>query len=141
MRFFFDRCMSPRLAKMVNAYEIDHTAQHHNFDSRFHEMTTDVEWLTAIGADEPPWVILSGDGRILKNRAERQVLREVNLTFFCMSRQWMHMRIEEIAWKFIKVWPDIVRTAKVSVTTPKIFEISGGHGLKIEEKGMTAGPG
>jgi len=50
------------------------------------------------------------------------------------------MKIPEYAWKFIKVWPDIVRTAKASAGAPKIFEVSGGHGLKIREIGKTAGP-
>ena len=41
----------------------------------------------------------------------------------------MHMKIYEQAWKFIKVWPEIVENAKGP--NPRIFEISGGAGLKI----------
>lgn len=124
---------------MVDVYEVDHTARHHDRDDRFNETTTDKEWLSALAADDPPWVVISGDGRILKNRVERQALREANLTFFCMSRQWGRMRIAEYAWKFIKVWPDIVNNARGSIGTPKIFEVSGGRGLKIREIGRTAG--
>ena len=42
----------------------------------------------------------------------------------------MHMKIYEQAWKFIKVWPDILENAKGA--TPRIYEISGGAGLKVE---------
>ena len=42
----------------------------------------------------------------------------------------MHMKLYEQAWKFIKIWPDIVENAKG--TTPRIFEVSGGAGLKVE---------
>jgi hypothetical protein len=125
---------------MVDAYEAEHTAVAHDRDGRFHERTPDTEWLSVLAADDPPWIVLSGDGRILTRKAERQVLREANLTFFCMSRQWAKMKIPEYAWKFIKVWPDIVSAAKASVTVPKIFEVSGGHGLKIREIGRTIGP-
>jgi len=65
MRFFFDRNMSPLLARMVDVLDREHTAL-------------------------------------------------------------------EQAWKFIKVWPDIVEHAKGAA--PRIFEISGGAGLKIERK-------
>ena len=140
MRFFFDRSMSWRLALMVDAFEDEHTAVAHDRDGRFRTTTPDTEWLSALAADDPPWVVVSGDGRILTRPAERQVLREANLTYFCMSRQWSKMKIPEYAWKFIKVWPEIVKAAKVSITLPKIFEVSGGHGLKVREIGRTSGP-
>ena len=141
MRFFFDRCKSWRLAAMVQAYEAEHTARHLDRDDRFNEQTPDEEWLSVLGADEVPWIVVSGDGRILRNKVERQVLREANLTFFCMSRQWGRMRFPEYAWKFIKVWPEIVRCAKDSIAVPKIFEVSGGHGLKVSQIGRTTGSG
>lgn len=50
------------------------------------------------------------------------------------------MKIPEYAWKFIKVWPEIVKAAEASVTVPKIFEVSGGQGLKVREIGRTIGP-
>jgi hypothetical protein len=130
MRFFFDRNMAPQLARMVNALEREHTAQSHYDDDRFTDTTSDVEWIKVLADDDPPWVIISGDGRILKNKAELSALKEAGLTFFCLSRQWMHMKIYEQAWKFIKAWPDILENAKG--TTPRIYEISGGAGLKVE---------
>jgi hypothetical protein len=41
------------------------------------------------------------------------------------------MKIYEQAWKFIKVWPFIIENAKG--TTPRILEVSGGAGLKVEQ--------
>lgn len=130
MRFFFDRNMPPQLARMVDALERQHTARHHDDDPRFNPTTPDVEWIQALGSDEPSWIVISGDGRILKNKTELSALREAKLTFFCLSRQWMHMKIYEQAWKFIKVWPELVENARG--TTPRIFEVSGGAGLKVE---------
>jgi hypothetical protein len=132
MRFFFDRNMPPQLARMVDALEREHTARFHDDDPRFTPTTTDIEWIRALGSDDPPWVIISGDGMILKNKAELAALKEAKLTFFCLSKQWRHMKIYEQAWKFIKVWPDIVENAKGS--TPRIFEVSGGAGLKVERR-------
>jgi hypothetical protein len=133
MRFFFDRNMSPLLARMVDILDRDHTALSYYDDSRFTPTTSDVEWIKVIAADDPTWVVVSGDGRILRNKTELSALKEARLTFFCLSSQWMHMNIyKEQAWKFIRTWPDIVENAKGA--SPRIFEISGGAGLKVERK-------
>jgi hypothetical protein len=138
MNFFFDRCMSPRLAKMIDELEDIHTVRHH--DTRFKTDTPDIVWLANLAADESPSVVISGDGRILRNKVERQALREARLTFFCMSRTWGHMKIAEYAWKFVKVWPEIVRNAQESSERPRIFEVSAGKGLKVRLRGGTQDP-
>jgi len=130
MRFFFDRNMPPQLARMVDVLEREHAVRSYYDDDRFDDTTPDVEWIKVLADDDPAWIIVSGDGRILKNKTELSALKEARLTFFCLSRQWMHMKIYEQAWKFIKVWPEIVENAKGS--TPRIYEISGGAGLKVE---------
>ena len=133
MRFFFDRNMSKLLARMVDVFDRNHSVVAHDDDDRFSPNTPDVEWIKILADDAPSWIIISGDGRILKNRTELSALKEAKLTFFCLSNQWMHMNIyREQAWKFIKVWPTIVENAQG--TSPRIFEISGGAGLKVERK-------
>jgi hypothetical protein len=132
MRFFFDRNFSYRIARMVAVYELEHTVRHHDDDARFDQKTTDIEWLKALGGDPDPWAIISGDGRILKNKVERQALEGTGFQFFCLSRPWMKMKFHEQAWKFIKVWPEIVEAA--TTVRHRIFEISGGKSLKVEQR-------
>lgn len=129
MNFFFDRCMPIRVARMVNAYESDHTIRHHDEDARFRPTTTDEEWITALGADDPPWVALSGDGRILTNKVMRVRLQQTGRRFFYMASPWMSMKIHEYAWKFIRIWPQIVDAAIHSKT--QLFEVAGGRALKV----------
>ena len=133
MRFFCDRNVPPQLARMINAFDQYHTIMAYNDDDRFTETTPDVEWIKVLESDgDPPWIIISGDGRILKNPTELLALRESQLSFFCLTKQWMVMKIHDQAWRFLKVWPDIVENAKGS--NPKIFEVSAGSGLKVERK-------
>ena len=120
MRFFFDRNMSPYLTRMVSIYAREHTVIHHDDDGRFTHTTSDIEWITALSADNAPWIVLSGDGRILKNKSERAALEEAKLTFFCMAKVWTHMQIHEYAWRFIRIWPEIVDASKG--TSPRISE-------------------
>src|SRR5262249_49915086 len=105
------------------------TVRHHDDDSRFCQTTTDVEWITALASDKMNWVVVSGDGRILKNKAEKAALLEAKLKFFCLSKQWMSTPFAEMAWKFLKVWPDIVEHATYSRN--QLFEISAGQALKV----------
>lgn len=133
MIFFFDRCMPLRLARMVSILETEHKVVHHDDDPRFDQKTTDIEWITALKSDGKPWIVFSSDGRILKNKVELAVLRESGLTFFCLSKQWSSMRLrEECVWKFFKVWPEIVENA--DITRRRVFEVSGGSSLKVEER-------
>lgn len=123
MKFFFDRNMSKYLATMMAIYERTATVVHLDDDGRFIPTTPDVEWIRILAADETPWIILSGDARILRNRVERGVLEEAKLTFFCMGRTWSHMDVNEYAWKFLKIWPSILE--KASSPTKRIYEVSG----------------
>jgi len=123
--------MSVYLARMIDAFERDHTIRHHDEDPRFTPTTADTEWISIFGGDDPPWIIISGDGRILRNKSELAALREAKLTFFCMSKQWMHMSKHEYAWKLLRVWPEIVENARLA-TSPMLFEVSGGKSTKVD---------
>jgi PIN like domain len=135
MRFFFDRNMSIRIARMVHAYESDHTVRHHDEDARFHPRTTDEEWITALGKDEPPWVVLSGDGRILTNKVMRARVQQAGLIFFYMASPWMKMKIHEYAWKFMRIWPVIVDAAQHS--KGPLFEVAGGRALTVRPMSLS----
>ena len=141
MRFFFDRNMPPQLARMVDVLEREHTARSYYDDDRFTDTTSDVEWIKRLAADDPPWIVVSGDGRILKNKIELSALKEARLTFFCLTRTWMHMKIYEQAWKFIKVWPDIVENAKgIDAQDLRDFGRSGTENRAIALVGLVPCP-
>jgi len=115
--------MSVYLARMIDIYEREHTIVHHDDEGRFGPKTTDIEWIKALGKDTPSWVVLSADGRILKNKVERATLQEAKLTFFCLSKTWAsNMDFHEYTWRLIKIWPEILEKAKHP--TPKIYEVS-----------------
>ena len=53
--------------------------KHHDDATRFNIRSTDIEWITTLANDDPPWIVLSGDGSILTNKAELEALREAKL--------------------------------------------------------------
>jgi hypothetical protein len=73
-------------------------------------------------------VVVSGDGRILRNRAERQVLKECGRMFVYLAAGWTKLRWEDFAWKIVRVWPDVTKSVE-EARYPMILEVSGG--LKV----------
>lgn len=133
MRIFFDRSAPIRIAMMVRAIDGDNfQIVHHDEDKRFNEKTTDTAWMTALATDgDPKWIVISGDGRILKNKAERAVLDGTALRFVVLDKQWPALGIYEYSWKFMKVWPKIIETLRKS--KGRIIRVSAGSNMAIDE--------
>lgn len=140
MNFFVDRNISMSLARMLAIYsEGEHEVRHLDQDDRFCDTTEDVEWITSIGAADPPWIALSADLAIMRRDAERKALEEANLTFFGFDRQWLKLRFPEQAWRLVKAWPDIVARAEAITSGHAIFRVHWGSRFEIEELGRHGG--
>jgi hypothetical protein len=119
MDFFIDRNVPVALARMLGHYDRNHTVIYH--DDRFEKTTPDTEWMAAIAEYPSIPVVISGDGRILKNPAERQVLQGLPLTFFFLASGWPNLKWAEYAWKAIKIWPQVIQAA--SPPRPTVYQI------------------
>jgi len=119
MHFFIDRNVPIALARMLANYDRVHTVIYH--DDKFEKTTPDTIWLPAVSAWDPLPIVVSGDGRILRNPAELQILRGLPLTFFLFADGWAGIPWRDRAWKAIKVWPEVVAAA--SQRRPTIFRI------------------
>lgn len=129
MRFFIDHCISDKLARALDALDFVNEIRHVNHDERFSPTTRDVDWIGAIGRDEPKWHVLSVDVGILRNPQERRVLHESGLKFFLLSRSWAKMMLHEQAWRLIKIWPRIMDAG--ANVRGRVFEVSAGGGGKV----------
>lgn len=118
---------------MVTIFDRDHEIEHH--DHQFDSTTADTIWLQEISRREIRPVVVSGDLRILRNRAEAQVLSDADLTFFVLEPGWTKLSWNDQAWKFLKVWPLI--TAKSNPRRPSIFRVPMSTN-KIDFFGLTA---
>ncbi|MEI8379344.1 MAG: hypothetical protein WCJ09_04390 [Planctomycetota bacterium] len=112
-----------------------HHLSHHDQDSRFTQNTPDTEWIETLARDAEKPIVVSGDGRILKRPYEVKALRESGLTYFILVDHWADLQIHEMAWKFLKVWPVILKEAAVS--EPTVYTIACGSSLKVEKYGLT----
>jgi hypothetical protein len=109
MRFFFDNCISPRLARAMNALVApEHEVVH--LRAQFAPDTPDIAWIVAL-AKQGTWIIVSGDLRIRKRPQEREIWRAAKLTTFFMAENYMNVPDwEQVKWMIDK-WPLMVDMA------------------------------
>ena len=101
----------------------------------FHRGIADTEWLRRAAEMSPKPVILSGDGRILRNKVERQCLKDGDFTYVCLAKGWTSTSWSDYAWKIIKAWPAVVEEVQ-ACRQPTVFELHVGK-LKVERKSLT----
>lgn len=111
MRFFFDNCISGNITEAVKIlariqdYEIAHLRE------KFPEDTQDVLWIRAL-AEEGRWVIVSGDPKISRDKAERAAWHESGITAFFFGEPFGRMSFWKQAEAVVRWWPDIVLMAR-----------------------------
>ena len=114
MRFFVDNCISPNLVEGIRVlaklqrYEITYLRE------KFPEDTGDVEWLDVL-SEEGDWVIVSGDPRISRAKAERAAWHESGLTAFFFAARFSRKKYWKQAEVLVRWWPRIVLEARSAV--------------------------
>jgi PIN like domain len=84
VKVFFDHNMSPRMARALRELFGDEH-QISILSERFSRTTPDTVWIDALSR-EGRWVIISGDRRITRNRAEYAAFRSSRLVGFFLFR-------------------------------------------------------
>ncbi|MGD9689805.1 MAG: hypothetical protein AB7K52_09150 [Phycisphaerales bacterium] len=114
MKFFFDNCVSRRLATAMNALvEPEHSVVHlcDRWPRADRETIADTEWIRSLGT-EAGWIVISGDIRIRSRPAERDALRAARLTTFFLADGYPKLeKWEQVRW-LIDKWPEIVDLAE-----------------------------
>jgi hypothetical protein len=114
LRFFIDNCISRRIAEAIQVlaqiqeYEIAHLRH------KFPDDTDDLVWIPAL-AEEGEWVIVSGDPRISRDRAERAAWKESGLTAFFFVNGFANKQFWKQAEIVVRRWPAIVLQARQCV--------------------------
>jgi hypothetical protein len=132
--FLADENFIRQAARLLEVFDPQNEVRH--LTDCFETGTRDIEWIKAASEWEPRPVILGGDGRILRNKAERAALRTAHLSFVFLSSGWTNLPWSIFAWKIVKAWPDILASVE-RAGRPTIFEVKPGE-LKVARIGETA---
>ena len=122
MRFFFDNCVSPRIAEALAVLEADQGTVVKHLRHRFAGSTLDPEWLGALG-QEGDWIICSTDLRIRRNPDNRRAWQEAKLTTFFFSENCANSQIWPQVQEVMRYWQEIKLVARKSEGEPAAYRL------------------
>ena len=134
MIFVADENFTVLGVRLLEAFDPQNEIRH--LTNSFPKGTPDTTWIPSLGERDPKPIIIGGDGRILKNKAECAALRQADLSFVYLTSGWTNLEWSVFAWKIIKVWPDVVRNVETAMR-PTVYEVGPGN-LKVKRIGETA---
>ena len=113
MKFFFDNCISYRIADALAALEDRDGHTIISLRQKFPEDCPDEVWIPELGR-ERDWVVISGDRRIYTNPQRRLVWTAARITTFFQEPAWLSRSFTERqkAAKLLAVWGKVVEIAE-----------------------------
>lgn len=134
MKVFFDNCLAPVFAETLNAFvrSDGHSAYHIKDVAGLPNgrKSKDIEWIDFLRQSRDVWIFFTGDGRVMKNQAERTALRSAGLHGFVLAPAYQKTPFNQVAALLIWRWPEIVKTTEL-FAAPSMFEIPMKMGTKL----------
>jgi hypothetical protein len=109
VKVFLDHNLSPRLARALHEL-FQPEDQVVALRDRFAFTVADVDWITALSRDGL-WVVVSGDRRIRKNRAEYLAFRSSRLVGMFLAPGLAKAPVTRQAERLIALWPNMMTLA------------------------------
>lgn len=129
MKVLLDENLSPALAKALAALFVGSHEVIHLRD-RYGDGVTDLQWIGELSA-EGRWVIISGDRRITKVRAERQAFRSSKLVGFFLAKGIYESRVTKQMERLLALWDVIEKQADL---------VAGGSMFELPQKSLKLRP-
>jgi hypothetical protein len=107
LKVFFDNCTSPVMAQTLAGYLSATTTVHHARDLGLHAKT-DVEWISYLQETKDEWLVVTGDGRIQKNRAEREAFRRAGLRGVVLNPAYQKTPMGRCCGMIVAKWDDLI---------------------------------
>ena len=121
MKYLIDNNLPHRLAKALNALEVDNEVYH--LTDKFAADAKDIDWLPKLAA-EGDWAVIAADHP--KGEHERRAWNDTRLKVFFLATGWRDLTYWPKCAKLIKVWPVITHTAS---------HIRGAHRYQVPVRG------
>jgi hypothetical protein len=121
VKVIIDENLSPALAKALNAlFAGEHQVVH--IRDRFGPSVEDVDWIGRL-SEEGHWIVVSGDARITKRKAEQAAFRNSRLIGFFLAPALNQAKITKQMQRLLASWDDIENISK-SVAPGAMYELT-----------------
>jgi hypothetical protein len=134
VKVFFDNCTAPVFASTLDGFI------RHEGHSAFHikdlpglpngRHSTDLEWIELLKRSPERWMFITGDGRLLKNAAERAALRSAGLHGFVLAPGYQKTSLNQVASLLVWKWPELLQATNL-LQAPAMHEIAIRQSTKL----------
>ena len=123
MKVLFDNCTSPVMASTLNGFiqGDGHEAVHLRDLPLDHP--TDVEWIEYLARTGDEWLVVTGDQRIRKNKAEAQAFRRAHLRGIILASAYQRTPMHRCCAVIVHQWPTLFETIR-KFDPPFMLEMS-----------------
>ncbi len=120
MKVLVDENLSPALARALAAlFAGEHEVVH--IRARYGAGVTDTRWIPELSR-EGRWIVISGDRRITRNRAEYAAFRASQMVGFFLSKSLQKAPVVKQMERLLALWPVIESQASL-VAGGAMFEL------------------
>lgn len=120
MKVLLDHNLAPEIARALS--QLFHPVhQVVSLREKFDPATPDTEWIRKL-SEEGQWIILSGDRRITRNKAEYEAFRISRLVGFFLSKGLQKSKVTKQMERILALWDEIEKIA-TSAQGGAIFEL------------------
>jgi PIN like domain len=105
VKVVIDENLSPALAKALNAlFNGEHEVVH--LKDKFGPSVKDADWIGRL-SEEGRWIVISGDARITKRKAEQAAFRNSRLIGFFLAPSLNRSQVTKQMQRLLALWDDI----------------------------------
>ena len=132
MKVFFDNCTSPVLATTLDGFirHRSHSAYHIK-DLPCGRDAADIDWIAMLAREPNMWMVVTGDDRIRKNKAERAAYRSAELSGFVLAPAYQRTPMHQVASFMLWRWPEMEQLFAL-VGGAALYEIPMSRSSKIK---------
>jgi hypothetical protein len=106
LRFFFDMCLSPKLAKAM--VDLDQPVCH--LTETFSPDTPDEVWMPVVARSKQ--IVVTSDRRIYNNEGQRRLARSLGMVFMMLPEGFEREKAMRQLELLAKYWPPILKRAE-----------------------------
>ena len=81
-----------------------------------------IEWMDMLAQSRNDWIVITGDGRIHRNKAERTAFRQAGLKGFVLAPAYQKTPQHQTASTLIWCWPAMEKLIRL-VAAPALYEV------------------
>jgi len=120
LKVLIDENLSPAIARALDGFfGAEHQVEH--MRTKFGAGVRDLDWIARL-SEEGGWIIISGDRRITRNKAERNAFRNSRIIGFFLSSGLYKARVVKQLERILSLW-DVIESTSATMAGGSIFEL------------------